>query len=301
MSFGEKVQAGPGRRWGGCCGWLGGLVAGGGARELLGAGGGPGGGAWGRGLGRGEEGPQAGPAPGPRPPTTPPSAPRRASQACEDGIQPPPVSPQRPHRPPAPQPRGSGCRPVPSLGRFGPPRPPRPPGTRGRLGCGWASLKGWEEEEVCGVCSGVLPVQRAPSVPRGALRWSRRGGGHGRGGPEGTAAAAAAALGEGGVGGKGTDRKAEEKKAYSTRYSQAVSHPSTNQARPCLASEIRRDRARSGWYGRRRPRLPLGAPRACSAPLSRPGARRSSALLRPPCAARLNACLPACMLACRPD
>ena len=147
-----------------------------------------------------------------------------SSQACEDGIQPPPVSPQRPHRPPAPQPRGSGCRPVPSLGRFGPPRPPRPPGTRGRLGCGWASLKGWEEEEVCGVCSGVLPVQRAPSVPRGALRWSRRGGGHGRGGPEGTAAAAAAALGEGGVGGKGTDRKAEEKKAYSTRYSLSLIH-----------------------------------------------------------------------------
>ena len=29
------------------------------------------------------------------------------------------------------------------------------------------------------------------------------------------------------------------------------SHPSTNQARPCLASEIRWDRARSGWYGRR--------------------------------------------------
>ena len=29
------------------------------------------------------------------------------------------------------------------------------------------------------------------------------------------------------------------------------SHPSTNQARPCLASEIRRDQARSGWYGRR--------------------------------------------------
>ena len=29
------------------------------------------------------------------------------------------------------------------------------------------------------------------------------------------------------------------------------SHPSTNQARPCLASEIRRDRARSGWCGRR--------------------------------------------------
>ena len=29
------------------------------------------------------------------------------------------------------------------------------------------------------------------------------------------------------------------------------SHPSTNQARPCLASKIRRDRAHSGWYGRR--------------------------------------------------
>ena len=28
------------------------------------------------------------------------------------------------------------------------------------------------------------------------------------------------------------------------------SHPSTNQARPCLASEIRWDQARSGWYGR---------------------------------------------------
>ncbi len=41
-------------------------------------------------------------------------------------------------------------------------------------------------------------------------------------------------------------------KAYSTWYSQAVSHPSTNQARPCLASEIRRDQACPGWYGRKR-------------------------------------------------
>ncbi|KAI2645346.1 putative RNA-directed DNA polymerase from transposon BS [Labeo rohita] len=32
----------------------------------------------------------------------------------------------------------------------------------------------------------------------------------------------------------------------------AVSHPSTNQARPCLAFEIIRDRARSGWYGCKR-------------------------------------------------
>ncbi len=37
-------------------------------------------------------------------------------------------------------------------------------------------------------------------------------------------------------------------KAYSTWYSQAVSHPSTNQARPCLASEM----ACPGWYGRKR-------------------------------------------------
>ena len=48
----------------------------------------------------------------------------------------------------------------------------------------------------------------------------------------------------------------EKEKAYSTWYSQAVSHPSTNQARPCLASEIRRDRACSGWYGRKHLLLP---------------------------------------------
>ena len=30
-----------------------------------------------------------------------------------------------------------------------------------------------------------------------------------------------------------------------------IFQPSTNQARPCLASEIRRDRAHSGWYGHR--------------------------------------------------
>ena len=38
-------------------------------------------------------------------------------------------------------------------------------------------------------------------------------------------------------------------KAYSTRYSQVIPYPSTNQAWPCLASEIRQDRARCGWYG----------------------------------------------------
>ena len=40
------------------------------------------------------------------------------------------------------------------------------------------------------------------------------------------------------------------------------SHPSTNQARPCLASEIRWDRARSGCYGLRPRLLPPGALRA---------------------------------------
>ena len=34
-------------------------------------------------------------------------------------------------------------------------------------------------------------------------------------------------------------------------FAMNFSHPSTNQARPCLASEIRQDRACSGWCGRR--------------------------------------------------
>ena len=41
-------------------------------------------------------------------------------------------------------------------------------------------------------------------------------------------------------------------KAYNTRYSQAVTHPSTNRARRCLTSQIGRDGVRSTWYGRRR-------------------------------------------------
>ena len=41
------------------------------------------------------------------------------------------------------------------------------------------------------------------------------------------------------------------KKAYSTMYSQAVTHPSTNIARPCLTSVIRRELVYSRWYGRR--------------------------------------------------
>ena len=52
--------------------------------------------------------------------------------------------------------------------------------------------------------------------------------------PGGAGAAGAQELGRG-AGAKGEGRQ----RAYSTRYAQAVSHPSTNQARPCLASEIR--------------------------------------------------------------
>ena len=42
-----------------------------------------------------------------------------------------------------------------------------------------------------------------------------------------------------------------KKKAYSTEYSQAVTRPSTNSARCCLASVIRRELVFSTWYGRR--------------------------------------------------
>ena len=39
--------------------------------------------------------------------------------------------------------------------------------------------------------------------------------------------------------------------AYSTKYSQAVTHPSTNLAQCCLTSVIRRELVLSAWYGRR--------------------------------------------------
>ena len=82
-------------------------------------------------------------------------------------------------------------------------------------------------------------------------------------------------------------------KAYSTRCSQAVSHPSANQARPCLAVERRPGGARSGCCGRRRQRLPLSAPRECS---RRPNTAGASLL---PCTRR-PVCLPACEPACQP-
>ena len=39
--------------------------------------------------------------------------------------------------------------------------------------------------------------------------------------------------------------------AYDTKYSQAVTHPSTNLAQCCLTSVIRRELVLSTWYGRR--------------------------------------------------
>ena len=40
-------------------------------------------------------------------------------------------------------------------------------------------------------------------------------------------------------------------KVYGTVYSQAVTHPSTNTAQPCLTSVVRRELVHSRWYGRR--------------------------------------------------
>ena len=48
----------------------------------------------------------------------------------------------------------------------------------------------------------------------------------------------------------GTGKKGK-REAYCTWYSQAVTHPSTNQARRCLTSVIGREPVFSTWYGRR--------------------------------------------------
>ena len=48
-----------------------------------------------------------------------------------------------------------------------------------------------------------------------------------------------------------TRANATQNKAYGTRYSQAVTHPSTNRARRCLTSVIRREPVFSTWYGRK--------------------------------------------------
>ena len=46
-------------------------------------------------------------------------------------------------------------------------------------------------------------------------------------------------------------RKQKKREAYNTWYSQAVTHPSTNQAHSCLTSVIRRELVYSARYGRR--------------------------------------------------
>ena len=46
-------------------------------------------------------------------------------------------------------------------------------------------------------------------------------------------------------------KKSQKKEAYNTCCSQAVTHPSTEQARHCLTSVIRRELVYSVWYGRR--------------------------------------------------
>ena len=48
-----------------------------------------------------------------------------------------------------------------------------------------------------------------------------------------------------------TNIKKKKRKAYDTRCSQAVTHPSTGRARRCLTSVIGREPVFSAWYGRR--------------------------------------------------
>ena len=47
-------------------------------------------------------------------------------------------------------------------------------------------------------------------------------------------------------------KRIEKRKAYNTKCSQAVTHPSTNSAQRCLTSVIGRELVHSTWYGRRR-------------------------------------------------
>ena len=51
--------------------------------------------------------------------------------------------------------------------------------------------------------------------------------------------------------------RSQQKSVYSTMYSQAVTHPSTNMAQCCLTSVIRRELVFSTWYGRRQRKRPF--------------------------------------------
>ena len=157
---------------------------------------------------------------------------------------------------------GLGPRPRPELPEDcqGSPRQ-RPPRLRPRSSSGFLDA---ESRGAGGPRGGNPGLQRESGAPatRPERGW-KAGGGSERGGVPGASGRCGLRCGWGrGLKERGGREKQKQQKAYSTRYSQAVSHPSTNRARPCLASEIRRDRARSGWYGRRRRRLPPGALRA---------------------------------------
>ena len=71
-----------------------------------------------------------------------------------------------------------------------------------------------------------------------------------------------------------------QQKAYDTRYSQAVTHPSTNRARRCLTSQIGRDGVYSAWYGRRRSLLCLVLFYTAFIPFLHPAVLDSSFLVR---------------------
>lgn len=201
------------------------------------------------------------------PHTTPPPGPPPSSSSSLLP-QPGPLAPPRVHsRGPHPGPHPFPCvRPLSPLQYC--PALPAAPAVPAEARVGLVAWR-WKGCVVAACpCSGPPFRGQGPAVL--GLRWP---GVRGPGAEAFRECLEAAALGRApGGGGQGPGKEAEggkkrrrpkKKKAYSTRYSQAVSHPSTNQARPCLASEIRRDRARSGWYGRRRLPLQLGALRAC--------------------------------------
>ena len=65
---------------------------------------------------------------------------------------------------------------------------------------------------------------------------------------------------------QGNRKEKQKQNAYDTWYSQAVPHPSTNQAQRCLTSQIGRDAVCSTWYGRRRGACPKSPSYSTRAP-----------------------------------